>query len=223
MHLSYIDYPMLEHLSDEELQQLAPEMQEEHYEPGKLIMKKGEVSQRVYILVSGQVQVFISAEIKVELAILSKGQFFGEMSCLTGDPISAHVEAIDNVHVISVSRNGMLLLMDKNREFRSQIIESMIKRIQNCNERVLEEHSKSQIIMKLHESEEQERYGELIGESAEMRTLLRSIEHLSTERVHVAKKEKFRRCPKSYELLLRHLLVFNANVIFLLITHFIFR
>ncbi|MFD5021483.1 patatin-like phospholipase family protein [Paenibacillus sp. NPDC058367] len=185
MHLSYIDYPMLEHLSDEELQQLAPEMQEEHYEPGKLIMKKGEVSQRVYILVSGQVQVFISTEIKVELAILSKGQFFGEMSCLTGDPISAHVEAIDNVHVISVSRNGMLLLMDKNREFRSQIIESMIKRIQNSNERVLEEHSKSQIIMKLHESEEQERYGELIGESVEMRTLLRSIEHLSTERVHV--------------------------------------
>lgn len=118
MHLSYIDYPMLEHLSVEELQQLAPEMQEEHYEPGKLIMQKGEVSQRVYILVSGQVQVFISTEIKVELAILSKGQFFGEMSCLTGDPISAHVEAIDNVHVISVSRSGMLLLMDKNREFR---------------------------------------------------------------------------------------------------------
>lgn len=90
MHLSYIDYPMLEHLSDEELQQLAPEMQEEHYEPGKLIMQKGEVSQRVYILVSGQVQVFISTEIKVELAILTKGQFFGKCPVLPETP-SVHM------------------------------------------------------------------------------------------------------------------------------------
>ena len=148
-------------------------------------MKQNEVSQQFYIIVSGQARVYISKETKVELAVLLNGQFFGEMSCLTGDPVSAHVEAIDDVHVVKVSRIGMLLLMDKNRDFLSQIMEAMIIRIQNSNERIVEEHTKSLIIMKLQETEEQQRYGNLIGESVSMKALLNELNQLSDEQKHI--------------------------------------
>ncbi|WP_438350494.1 patatin-like phospholipase family protein [Paenibacillus sp. FA6] len=185
MQHPYESYPLMDQLSAEELQQLNLEIQEQQYLSDQLIMEQGEVSQRVHIIVSGQARVFIQHEKKVELATLQRGHFFGEMSCLTGDPVSAYVEAVDDVHTISVSRTGMLLLMDRNADFRRQIIEAMIKRIQNSNERVLEEHTKSLFILKQHETEEQERYGELIGASPAMQELLENVERLSTRQEHV--------------------------------------
>lgn len=186
MTRNYMNYPLLENLTPEELQQLSPDMQEVHYKAGELIVRQGETSQRVYIIVSGQVRVYMEQETKVELAELSIGQFFGEMSCLTGDPVSANVEAIGQVHTVTVSRTGLMVLMDKSSDFRGRIIEAMIQRIQNSNSRVLEEHTKSLIIMKQREIEEQERFGELIGQSAAMRTLLGRIEQLAAEEGHVA-------------------------------------
>lgn len=61
----------------------------------------------------------------------------------------------------------------------------MIQRIQSSNERVVEEHTKSLVIMKLQESEEQQRYGRLIGESASMRALLERLNRLSNEQKHL--------------------------------------
>lgn len=119
----------------------------------------------IHIIVSGKVRVFIAQERKIELATLSEGQFFGEMSCLTNDPVSAHVEAIDEVQTVSLNRDGMMLLMDQNAAFRLQIIESMVTRIQNSNERVVEEHTKSLLLLKHHEHEVQEKYDALIGET----------------------------------------------------------
>jgi predicted acylesterase/phospholipase RssA/CRP-like cAMP-binding protein len=181
----YHAYPMMEQLSAEELEQLNLETQDQQYIAGQLIMKHGAVSERVHIIVSGQARVFLEQETKIELAVLQRGHFFGEMSCLTGDPVSANVEAIDAVRTITISRKGMLFLMDKNTDFRRKIVESMIKRIQVSNERVLEEHTKSLVIMKQHEIQEQERYGELIGVSPAMQQLLQNIEHLSTRQEHV--------------------------------------
>ncbi|BBI34189.1 patatin-like phospholipase family protein [Cohnella abietis] len=185
MQHPYQAYPILEQLSAEELEQLNIEMQEQRYLSGQLVMQQGEVSDRVHIIVSGQARVYLKQESKVELAILQRGHFFGEMSCLTGDPVSAHVEAVDDVHTLTVSRKGMLLLMDSNADFRKQIVEAMIKRIQSSNERVLEEHAKSQIIMKQQETEEQERYGVLIGVSPSMQELLQNIERLAVRKEHV--------------------------------------
>lgn len=181
----YSNHPLLESLIPEEMQQLIPELQEKHYIAGEQIMRQGETSQLLYMIVSGQVRVYVEQETKVELAELSEGQFFGEMSCLTGDPVSAHIEAVGDVHVLTLSRTGMMLLMDRNSDFRSRMIEAMIQRIQNSNSRVLEEHTKSMIIMKQREMEEWERNGELIGQSAAMRKLLDRIEQLASRVDHV--------------------------------------
>ncbi|WP_313892441.1 patatin-like phospholipase family protein [Psychrobacillus sp.] len=177
-------YPIIDEQIEEKLRQSNLDLQEHNFAPGQLILKKGEVSERVHIIVTGEVRVFIEQEWKVQLALLQRGHFFGEMSCLTGDPISANVEAVDEVGTVTVCRAGMMLLMDQNPNFRMQILEAMIKRIQTSNDRVLEEHTKSVLIMKEHEHDEQERHGELIGESAAMQRLLVDIEKHSTKQAH---------------------------------------
>jgi len=142
---------------------------------GEQIMKMGTISDRVFIIISGEVRIYIEQEVQVELAVLQRGQFFGEMSCLTGDPVSADVEAIDEVQLIAIGRDGLLLLMDEHSQFRMHIINDMIKRIQNSNTRVVEEHEKSVLIMKQQEGAEQERYGEIIGESKAMHKVLTEV------------------------------------------------
>lgn len=175
MTYNHAKYPLITPDIEQKLIQAQLTIQTHTFSPGQLLLTKGEISERIYIVLTGQVRVFIEDERKIQLALLDQGQFFGEMSCLTGDPISAHVETVDEVTAISVCRQGMLLLMDQNADFRMQIIESMVKRIQNSNERVVEEHQKNILLIKHHEMEDQERYGELIGNSPKMQQLQGAI------------------------------------------------
>lgn len=169
------NYPLIDAQVEQKLADAGLIISHHHYATGEQILTKGDISSEVHIILDGQVRVYIEQERKVQLALLEHGQFFGEMSCLTGDPISANVEAVTLVNTISVNRQGMMLLIDENAQFRMQIIESMVGRIQNSNTRVLEEHQKNLLLIQHHEQEGQERYGELIGESAPMQQLLHEV------------------------------------------------
>lgn len=123
--------------------------------------------------------VYVPNETRVQLATLEKGHFFGEMSCLTGDHVSATVEAEGEVSTLSMTRAGILLLIDSSPIFRTHIIEEMVKRIQKSNDRVMEEHTKSLLIIKQNGTEDQHRYGELVGNSAQTKALIKEIDRLS--------------------------------------------
>lgn len=183
--MSHADYPLINHQTAQKLNEANLTITHHTFEPDTLILQKDEIAEEFHIILSGQVRVFIERERKIQLALLTTAQVFGEMSCLTDDPISANVEAINHVKTISVNRQGMLLLMDENPEFRKQIIEAMVKRIQNSNERVLEEHHKSVLLIQHHESAEQERYGEIIGASSAISQVLKDITLASQQTRHV--------------------------------------
>jgi predicted acylesterase/phospholipase RssA/transcriptional regulator with AAA-type ATPase domain len=179
------DYPIITKEIADKLAQLNLDLIEYHYEQGQLILKHGDVSERLQIIIEGEVRIFIEQERKVQLAILQKGQFFGEMSCLTGDPVSASVEAVGQAKTITVTRDGMKLLMAENETFRDQIIEAMISRIKNSNDRVMEENAKSLLLLKEHDSTLVKKYGELIGESEEMQKLLKQVEQAAVSQSHL--------------------------------------
>ncbi|WP_107839405.1 patatin-like phospholipase family protein [Metasolibacillus meyeri] len=193
-------YPLINEEIIEKLKQSNLSLHKNTFSMGQLILEKGQISQAIHIIVSGKIRVFIAQERKIELAILREGQFFGEMSCLTSDPVSAHVEAVDEVQTVSLNRDGMMLLMNQNAAFRLQIIESMVTRIQNSNERVVEEHQKSLLLLRHHEHEVQEKYDALIGETEPMVELRKRIHYAAqsvtpivcigeagTEKISVAK------------------------------------
>lgn len=64
------------------------------------ILKKGDPGDRLYIVVSGRVAV--EEESGVRIAELGKGEVFGEMSLLSGDPVAAGVRAIETTWVLYV-------------------------------------------------------------------------------------------------------------------------
>lgn len=83
-------------LAESELKTLAERLKYVQYAKGTLITKQGETGQyRLFIIINGEVEVYVGGTFneKQSLNVLSKGNFFGEMSLMTGSPRVASVVA----------------------------------------------------------------------------------------------------------------------------------
>jgi len=102
--------PLFEVLSDEEREALVKEMELEQHDEGGVIISEGDPGVSMYVIVSGEVKVFTRAAGAgagtVYLAKLGEGDFFGEVSLLTGKPRTA---------TITASRATELLRLDKEK------------------------------------------------------------------------------------------------------------
>jgi len=174
-------YPIIDQLETTDMQALFPYLTETEYSDGTIILHMGQTSNRFHILLSGVVVVYIENEVSVTLAELSRGHFFGEMSCLTGETVSASIRAQGQVRTLSMQRDGLMMLMDKSAAFRQQVMESMIVRIRRSNDRVMEEHARSFVVLREMEQQRQNGYGPLIGSSPYMRNLRQELERLSVQ------------------------------------------
>jgi cAMP-dependent protein kinase regulator len=101
--------PLFEVLSDEEREALIKEMELEQHEEGSVIISEGDPGSSMYVIVSGEVKVYTRATAgggTVYLAKLGEGDFFGEVSVLTGKPRTA---------TITAARPTELLRLDKEK------------------------------------------------------------------------------------------------------------
>ena len=84
-------------LSRPQLEQVAHKMTEESYPTGQRILRQGFTGTGFYVILDGEVAIKIDGN---EVARLSKGDFFGEMSILLGEPPVADVVATRQLHVL---------------------------------------------------------------------------------------------------------------------------
>jgi hypothetical protein len=100
--------PLFETLSDEERKAVVDEMVLEHFNEGDIVIAEGEPGSALYVIVHGGMKVYGKGPrgASVYLANLSEGDFFGEVSVLTGKPRTA---------TITASQKSELLRLDKER------------------------------------------------------------------------------------------------------------
>lgn len=84
-------------LSRPQVEQVAHKMTEESYPQGQRILRQGFTGTGFYVIVDGEVAIKIDGE---ERARLSKGDFFGEMSILLGEPPVADVVTTRQLRVL---------------------------------------------------------------------------------------------------------------------------
>ena len=84
-------------LSRPQLEQVAHKMTEESYPGGQRILRQGFSGTGFYVILDGEVTVKRDGQ---EVARLQKGDFFGEMSILLGEPPVADVVATRQLHVL---------------------------------------------------------------------------------------------------------------------------
>jgi CRP-like cAMP-binding protein len=86
-------------LSEAETQQLASRMHKVSFAPGEVILRQGDRGDSAYIVQNGRVRILLSQDsgLSEQVACLAPGDFFGEMSLLTGEPRTATAVALDPV------------------------------------------------------------------------------------------------------------------------------
>lgn len=105
------------------------------------ILKAGQVNESIYFLADGETRVEISNDDKlIELARLSTGSLFGEMSYLEKSIVSANVIAEGKAEVICVDKNAMTTLFEEipglSERFYHSLAVTLSRRLRATNRMV---------------------------------------------------------------------------------------
>ncbi len=84
-------------LTRPQLEQVAHRMTEDSYPAGQRILRQGFTGSGFFVILEGEVAISIDGE---ERARLGKGDFFGEMSVLLGEPPIADVVALRQLRLL---------------------------------------------------------------------------------------------------------------------------
>jgi CRP/FNR family cyclic AMP-dependent transcriptional regulator len=103
-----------------------------------LVFSKGDENHSIYILIEGSVDVFILTESGKELILstLTDGDYFGELSLLDGDPISANIMAITDCVLIGIHKDDFFQIMKRNPALMSNVISHLCSKVRELTEKV---------------------------------------------------------------------------------------
>jgi len=107
---------------------------------GTVILKEGEVSDGVYILLSGRVVISRRDDFgrNLILAELAEGEVFGEMGLISHDPCSATVSTVGDVEVRFFNKKEFVEAMADNFSSVENILSTLFQRMRQMNLRVME-------------------------------------------------------------------------------------
>lgn len=98
--------PLFDDLSGDELLAVVHGLQLQTFEAGDVIVTEGEPGESLYIITTGTVKVFVRnpAGRDLEVGRLGEGDFFGEISSLSGRPRTATVTAASRCELLELGR-----------------------------------------------------------------------------------------------------------------------
>jgi small-conductance mechanosensitive channel/CRP-like cAMP-binding protein len=126
-HLAAVDF--LAVLAPEQIEVLAQDATIQKFLPGERVVRQGEAGQELYIILEGTAEVRVQQDGRsMTVATLQKGQFFGEMSLLTGEPRSATVVAATPLRVVVVGKQGLSRVTQEDGRVIDRIGEVVARR-----------------------------------------------------------------------------------------------
>ncbi len=134
--------PLFEVLSNEERAALVKEMDLEQHGEGDVIITEGEAGSSMYIVAHGEVKVYTRGAGKsggsVYLAKLGEGEFFGEVSVLTGKPRTATITASQPTVLLRLDKDKLDNALSKYPGIRKVLDEFYQKRAKHTVEAMIE-------------------------------------------------------------------------------------
>jgi tetratricopeptide (TPR) repeat protein len=121
--------PLFEVLSPEEKAAVVREMVLVEHDEGDIIITEGEEGSSLYVVVSGEVKVFTRGPRgeSVALAALGEGDFFGEVSVLSGKPRTATITAAKRSELLRLDRDKLDAIIARHPRVRT-VLEDFYKR-----------------------------------------------------------------------------------------------
>lgn len=120
---------LFKQFAEGDLAGLAERMTIRQFAPGDKIITVGDAGQSMFLLSEGLASVLVKGEDgDVDVATLRPGDFFGEMSLLTGDPRSATIMALSETVAFEIDKEDLIPLLDANPEAAELIVNAVADR-----------------------------------------------------------------------------------------------
>lgn len=128
--------PLFSHLPDEGLAELAAKLQRRRFEHDQIIFHKNDPGSTLYIIISGKVKIALpsSEGENVLVALLSTGDFFGELSLFDGEPRSATSIATEATDILTLDRDDLLNYLTENPKASAAILAELSIRLRRTDE-----------------------------------------------------------------------------------------
>lgn len=126
--LSHID--LFKMLSGEERQLILARLQKQVYLKGEMVVREGKPGSSFYIVLKGRLEVFRQMKEGKLFMIgeLKSGQFFGELSLLTGEPRSATVRALSDSELLRLDKKDFQEILERHPELAENLAEVVAAR-----------------------------------------------------------------------------------------------
>lgn len=108
------------------------------YRDGEIIIRQGKPGEHMYEILNGQVEVIQERDGKeVCLAVLGKGNFFGEMAIFERETRSATVRAKGEVRILTIDKKILLRRISEDPSLAFRILEKMSNRIREMDDELV--------------------------------------------------------------------------------------
>ena len=127
------------HLDEAALQKLAPGGAVRSYARNVVVVSEGDMTDSLYVVISGKVKAFVSDESGKEVIVntIGAGDFFGEL-VLDGGARSASIMTLEPSRFFIIPQRDVEALLAGNPEFAKHLLRKLIGKVRSLTARVLD-------------------------------------------------------------------------------------
>lgn len=130
-------FPLFKGANPETLEWLLSVAVKHEYPPDRVVLMEDAWGNAVYFVVSGWVKVrrrpSSEKEVPIALAVIGRGDFFGEMAILDESTRSNDVIALSPVRLISISAQRFIQTLFKDPQLHHRMLQLMVRRLRQTN------------------------------------------------------------------------------------------
>jgi CRP-like cAMP-binding protein len=108
------------------------------YQEGEIVFRQGSEGNCMYVILEGQVEVVSESNgHSVRVAVLGKGDFFGEMAIFQKEARTATIRTLTYARLLTVDKKAFLTRIDEDPSLAFRIVETLSRRIGNMTQALL--------------------------------------------------------------------------------------
>ena len=130
--------PLFAPLSPKERLDLATRMRPKHFGRNEVVFHRDDPAAHLYVIAAGTVKVAIPDESghEVVIAIERGGGIFGQLALFDDSPRSATVTAINETHVLALSRDDFIRVIERNPKAMREMLALLARMIRRASGRI---------------------------------------------------------------------------------------